>query len=497
MSLLEWPRRVLHGRDPWSGILILELSVMVMDHQLVDPVQWAIVQFKDVQLGDKRRTQRLMKLASEIAVDSHASLPKQTQSWADLKATYRLFDCEAVTFDAVATPHWKNTRNCGPGRFLILADTTELDFGGKRQIEGVGPLGKGSGKGFLLHNALMVTCEGQAVLGLAGQDLFCRKPAPKGETDTQRRNRNRESQVWGRLIEKIGPPPSGAEFVHVMDRGADNFEVFHRAKAQHCHWVVRLKSLNRRVLDTQGNERPLKEVLGEVKPSCCYSLPLRARPGQPARVARLEVSFVEVRMLVPRHPPTSLKALSPTPIRGTVVMVREAKKGKGAKPIDWVLFTSLGVETSESALAVVNYYDARWGVEDFHKGLKTGCNIEGRQLHTGSRLAPLVALMSVQAVRLLQLKSLARTEPNRPSEQVVPKYYIELLERYRKLSPGSLGKVRDFFRTLAKLGGFLGRKGDGEPGWITIWQGWEKLYSIVRGAEVAMEINLPQHKGCG
>lgn len=470
---------------------------MVTDHHLTDPTAWARAHFAGARLGDQRRTQRLVKLATQIAIDSMASLPDQTECWADLKAAYRLFDKEDVTFEAVATPHWQNTRDCGPGRFLILDDTTELDFGGRRQIEGVGPVGTGSGKGFLLHNALMVDPVSPAVLGLAGQELFCRKPAPKGETDTQRRNRDRESEVWGRLIEKIGPPPPGAQFVHVMDRGADNFEVFCRAQRQECDWVVRLKSLDRRGRDGQGVERPLKDILSDATPSCSYSLRLRARPGQPSRTARLEVSFVPVTLLVPRHPPASLKALSPRPISGWVVQVREVGAPEGVERIDWVLFTSLEVGAAEAALMVVNYYDARWGIEEFHKALKTGCNVERRQLHTGARLAPLVGLMSVQAVRLLQLKAVARVEPERPTEDLVPRRYIRLLEKCRKMIPGSLARVRDFFRALAKLGGFLGRKGDGEPGWLTIWRGWEKLYGFIRGAELVADLGGLETEKCG
>jgi Transposase Tn5 dimerisation domain/Transposase DDE domain len=149
-----------------------------------------------------------------------------------------------------------------------------------------------------------------------------------------------------------------------------------------------------------------------------------------------------------------------------------------------VLFTSLEADTAAAAIEIVNYYEKRWIIEEFHKALKTGCRIEDRQLETGDRLAPLIGLMSVQAVRLVQLKTVARAEPDRPAEQIVPERYIELLERCRKLAPGTLVTVRDFFRTLAKLGGFLGRKGDGEPGWLTIWRGWEKLYGMIRGAEL-------------
>jgi Transposase DNA-binding/Transposase DDE domain/Transposase Tn5 dimerisation domain len=458
-----------------------------MESHLTDPAHWAHAQFGGAKLGHRRRTKRLVRLATQIAIDSMASLPDQTETWADLKAAYGFFDNDAVTFPAVATPHWERTRDCGPGRWLILNDTTELDFGPKRRIKEIGPVGSGIGQGFLLHNALMTDSVTGAIRGLAGQELFLRKPAPKGESRSQRRKRERESEVWGRVIEAIGLPPSGAQFVHVMDRGADDFEVFCRTQRQQCDWVVRLKTLHRRVQDSQGIERPLDEICREIPPSCCYELALRARPGQTARTARVEVSYTRVTMLVPRQPADSLKSLAPEPIAGWVVQVREIDPPEGVEPVDWVLFTSLAVETVEEALQVVAYYKARWGIEEFHKALKTGCNIERRQLKTAARLAPLVALLSVQAVRLIQLKAVARAEPNRPTEELVPQRYVQMLERCRKLAPGALGRVRDFFRTLAKLGGFLGRKGDGEPGWLTIWRGWEKLYGMVRGADLVTE----------
>lgn len=456
---------------------------MRVDTSLTDPEQWAQAQFGGAKLGDKRRTKRLVKLAAQIAVDSMASLPDQTEFWADLKAAYRFFDTESVTFEAVAEPHWLSIRDCGPGRKLIIDDTTELDFGGRRQIKDVGPVGSGSGQGFLLHNAMMIDPASLEVSGLAGQELLRRKPAPKKETRAQRRKRERESQVWSRVIEAVGPPPPGAEFVHVMDRGADDFEIFTRAQRQHCDWVVRLKSLHRCVLDDQGEKRTIEEALSQTKASCCYTLHLRARPGQPARIARLEVKFTRITMQIPRQPAKSLKVLDPRPIDGCVVEVREVGAPKGVEPLHWVLFTSLAVESAEAAIEVVTYYEARWTIEEFHKALKTGCNVEERQLKTGDRLGPLIGLMSVQAIRLLRTKSVARAEPERPAEEIVPERYIRQLERSRKLAVGSLLTVRDFFRTLAKLGGFLGRKGDGEPGWLTIWRGWEKLYLMLRGRE--------------
>jgi hypothetical protein len=224
-----------------------------------------------------------------------------------------------------------------------------------------------------------------------------------------------------------------------------------------------------------------------------YDLDLRARPGQRARTAHLEVRFGAFRMPRPQHLSTYVKALQPEPLEMTVVWVKETKPPSGKKPIEWVLYTSLPVASFDDAWTIIRYYECRWLIEEYHKALKTGCRVEHRQLHSADRLEAMVGLMSVVAVRLLQLKTMARAEPDRLAKSVVPEWWLQMLKAARK----NLRRVHDltiyeFYRELAKLGGFLGRKSDGEPGWITVWRGWEKLNTLIQGAELAGRI-----KKCG
>ena len=174
-----------------------------------------------------------------------------------------------------------------------------------------------------------------------------------------------------------------------------------------------------------------------------------------------------------------------------VVHVVEVDPPQGVEPVEWILLTSLPVENFEDAWRILSYYEKRWLIEEWHKALKTGCRVECRQLHRKERLERITGLLSVVAVRLLQLKSAARTTPDRPASQVVPWYWIHMLIAARKRLKNTTAAnmtIREFYRELAKLGGFLGRKSDGEPGWITIWRGWQKLYTLVRGAEIAQTI---------
>jgi hypothetical protein len=454
-----------------------------------DPAAWAAAQFAAARLGHAGRTARLVTLAEQIARDPSSSLPRETQTWGDLKAAYRLLGRPEATFQAVASPHWQGTRQqaqAQSGRLLIVDDTTEVDDGSKRQATGLGPVGRGTGRGFLLHSALVVDPRDEWVVGLAGQVLFHRQPAPKGETLTAKRKRDRESAVWGQLIEQVGSPPATAQWVHVMDRGADDFEVFCRAQRIGADWVGRVKSRNRLVRDEAGHDEPLSDALATASVAGGYTLSLRARPGQPARRARLEVTFAPVTTLVPRHASASLKSLQPRPIPQWVVWARELGPPPRVKePIDWVLLTSLPVRDLEAAMEVIGYYEKRWLIEEWHKALKTGCQVEGRQLHTSPRLEALTGVLSVVAVRLLEMKEVGRREPHRAAWELVPARYVELVHRARR----GRGRpedwtIRDFIRGLAGLGGFLGRKGDGEPGWITIWRGWDALHWMLRGAQL-------------
>jgi hypothetical protein len=445
--------------------------------------EWAQLNFGTCDLGDKRRTKRLVQVAEQIANHPSASLPNQIERWSDLKAAYRLFDGDGVTFEAIVRPHWELTKQAAKGRCLVIGDTTEFDFGKDREIEGLGPTGNGSGQGFLLHNALLVHAESNEIIGVAGQTIHYRKKktSKKRENSARILKRKRESEVWGTVIDQIGKPRDDVEYVHVFDRGADNFEVYCRLLQNHGQWVIRVSKLNRYVLAAASEERmPLKDYLPQLQTLGRYTLSLRARPGQAARDAQIEVRVGRIKIPRPPHVSPWVRSLHQPPIAVNVIEVVEVNPPKGVTPIRWVLFTSLSVATFEDVWTVIGYYESRWLVEEYHKALKTGCATESRQLKAATRLEAFVGLTSVVAIRLLQLKSLARTNPEVPAQRVVPRVWLQMLKLARK----NLTCVHDltvgqFYREVAKLGGFLGRKSDGDPGWITIWRGWEKLNTYV------------------
>ena len=283
-----------------------------------------------------------------------------------------------------------------------------------------------------------------------------------------------------------------------MDRGADNFEVYCHCRQQHTEWVVRVTQKARKVVTPDEATVALSDYLQTLRTAGTYELRLRAcaaqakrgrkpaRPAQPARTVTMEVRFGPLRVPFPVQKSPYLKRQSGEPIPMWVIHAVERNPPKGIEPVEWILLTSLRVDSFQDALQNLEYYEKRWLIEEWHKALKTGCRLEDRQLQSKERLERITGLLSVVAVRLLQLKSEARTNPHRPARRIVPPLWIRMLLAARKrtkLTPAMT--IYEFYRELAKLGGFLGRKSDGEPGWITIWRGWEKLNLLVHGAELA------------
>lgn len=449
---------------------------------------WAEQQFGECDLGDTRRTARAVTTAALFAAHPSGSTPEQTEFWAECKGAYRLFSCNDVTFEGLAEPHWKRTRSRTEGHYLLLGDTTTISFDGDRQIEGMGIISSGTAKGYLLHSSLMVSPDGREVVGLAGGTIYYRKRVPAKETNAQRRKRGRESEIWGQVIDQVGPPPDRVRFTHVFDRGADNFEVFCHLIMQQNDWVIRAAQLTRRVDAPDGRTMELSEYLETLPLGGTYRLEVPAAYDQKARTAEIEVRFGRIGLRRSKILTSYVRDCGISLVTMSVVEVREINPPKGQKPLHWVLLTSHSVETFAAAYRVIGYYEQRPLIEEFHKALKTGCRLEGRLYETSHAWENVTAMLSITAVRLLQLKCIAKTNPEQPAEEVVPRKWIGMLSRVRRGKP--IETVRDFVRQLGGLGGHLGRKGDGEPGWITLWRGVNKLNLLLRGAET-------KNKRCG
>jgi hypothetical protein len=388
-----------------------------------------------------------------IARAPDESLPRQLGSLAGAKAAYRLFDCGAVTREAVMDPHLAQCRAEAARHPIVLMvhDDTTLDFSTHRRLQGAGRVGDDHGTGFLAHSCLAVLPSGET---LAHQTIWA--GPPKGVTRP-----TRESAVWAETIATIGP--AGSRFVSVADRGADVFE--HLESVRDTGWDAVVRAAQDRRLVTGG--RSLTALRAARAMGATTAL---------TRHGEVCVAWRELELLPPRNGPAGR---APIRVRGVRVW---------NDTLEWLLLTTRPVETLDQALEIIAWYARRWTVEELHKAWKTGCRAEQRQLEEADRLVPLLGALAIVAVRLLRLRDAAR----RAGGASVPETTIRILAAKLQQPADCFTTNRDFLRGVARLGGFLARKSDGEPGWQTIWKGWFVLMILVEGYELAQAITSPK-----
>lgn len=452
--------------------------------------QWAQNEFGFAQLGDKRRNKRLVNIAQNLATRPGGTLPQAFPDWAELKAAYRFFGQKGVGFKDILTPHWERTRAAcrETGEYLIIEDTTVLDYSNHPATQDLGQIGDGSGRGFELHSALAVRVEGWTleqrpegtIVGLFGQSCSSPRPAPEGESRRERLSRPRKSQRWAAGFKEAGCPPAGSQWIYIADRESDFYEPIQTCQQHGINFVIR-GCQDRRLAGEAGR---LGEALAKAAVMGQTTVEVRARGGQPARTAMVEMRAVRVDLDGPWRPGGWQPAL-----RGvTAVEVREVHPPEGVKePLRWLLLTSLPCTTWSEVQRVVGRYAARWWIEEYHKALKSGTGVEDSQLERGYRLEPLIAVLAVVAVRLLSTKMLARSRPE--SFEAATSFGPEMLAVLEKKlgAPKGGWTNQNVLVATARLGGFLARKHDGMPGWQTIWRGWQRLMWMCEGIETLMK----------
>ena len=468
---------------------------------IMSPEEWAQATFGEVRLGDERRTQRAVKLATAIAREPNVSLPKQLGERKETQAAYRFLQSAQVSYEGLLRPHLVETREqCKQQPVVLLVqDTTELDYQAHRQTSGLGPIGNGRHQGFLLQTVLAVEPQSGELLGIAHQEPFLRKPAPKGERYSERVQRERESQVWERAVQAIGAPPQGAVWVHVGDRYSDIYTLFVECRQQQTHFVIRAaqdRCVDERVEQVAPELKRRKRKAGDPPQAHLFEtvrswtacseqeLEVPAEHERKARSARVAISYGQLRLLAPDKREQQLPSMLVW-----VVRVWEVDAPEGVEPLEWVLLTSLPVETVEQAWERVGWYRRRWIVEDYHQALKTGCRMEERQVQSYEGLRRLLGILAPTAVRVLQLRTLARQQPERPATEVLPQEVVHLVALKTGGEAASL-TVEQCVKRIAQLGGYQGRRSDGPPGWKTLWHGWLKIQTLLEGVHLAHQVLL-------
>jgi len=444
--------------------------------------------FGGAQLGDERRRKRLVKLANQLAQHPEGTLPAKLHDPASYQGMWRLCKHPQVTHAAVLQPHCQLTvqrMRDHPRLLLVLHDTTELDYTSKQSLaDQLGQIGDGGGRGYECHNTLVFDPATAEVLGLAQQILHHRADVPEHETPAQRRRReDRESRLWVLGSAAVGPVPPGRRWIDIADRGADTFEFLAYEAAQQKSYVIRSKH-NRAIWReaperaTAPGEALLHDYLRTRPAQAAHTIAVAGRAGQPPRWAQLLVVWEQVWL---RPPQVRKGQYEPQPLVVWVLRAWEPAAPAGVEPLEWILLTNVAIGTVADALERLQWYAQRPLIEEFHKAQKTGCGIENPQFTRAERLEPMIALLSVVAVLLLNLRSASRHEQAAtiPATTVVPAVWVEVVSIWRYKTLRLDLTVEEFYRALARLGGHQNRTSDRPPGWLVLWRGWSHMQYMI------------------
>jgi hypothetical protein len=458
-----------------------------------DPQDWTKGEFRSAKFSDRRLHRRLGTLARAFQAQPRAPIPQACTDAAGARAAYRFFD--TVKMESILAPHYVATMHRAAeesGYVLAVNDTTGLNFTAHPATEGLGPLKNkdSTAQGLWMHSTVVCTTRGTA-LGLIDAQVWARQRVGKAARRHALPIAKKESGKWlksfaaaARLQRQLG---TAVTVVHVGDRESDIYEYFvHVLRDPHGpHALVRADSDQRKL---EASEQQVRDHLLRlpVAAECVVEIP--RHKGRAARAARLQLRFDTVQLQAPqRHHHLGS-------IRLSVIYVSEPQAPRGIEPIEWMLWTTLPVETAEQAWEKVDWYKRRWGIEDFHRTLKSGCRIEDRQLTTADRLMSCLAVDIVVAARIEQMKKLAREQPALPGTVLFSESELHVLAAQFKpeaLRTGAVLTLHEAVRYTARLGGFLARKSDGEPGSKTLWRGLERLTAMALGWQLARGVPPP------
>ncbi len=409
------------------------------------------------------------------------SLPQQHPQWADLKAAYRLLSNERIAPAALLAVHQQLVRQQMADAPVVLCvqDDTHLFLRPGHQVQ---------------HTSLAVLPDG-TLLGVLEARWFAPMVPPAGETRLQRESRWRESCIWCDAVRAIGTHPHGGRLIHVCDRAADDLNMMEACVAAGSGFVIRARH-DRRV----ERQEKLWSLLTAAAPAGQTVVSIGTQRDGSGKITRRgrEASVTIRHAAVELQPPHNHPGAH-QPRRLWAVYLREENPPDGVEPIDWMLLSSEPVNDLQDALRIVGYYRCRWIIEEWHLCLKQGCHLEQSQLDDAEDHRRLAAILSVVAVRMLNLRELAesdRCDDPRALQEQTPTIWIELVTTLAKLTDPMQLTPRQFWLTVARRGGWTGRKRDSRPGWKVIWRGWYDIHQMVRGAELWQQLHQPV-QGCG
>jgi hypothetical protein len=446
---------------------------------------WAKHELAEVDIGDKRLNVRLVQILSDLYNNPLANLPEACGDKIKMKAVYRLLGNDKVCFDDILDSHYQATTERCIGEKIILAaqDTTFLDHTSHKKTTGLGHINTkpDKSKGLVVHDTMTFNEHGTP-LGLIDVLCWARPEGSLVEQNPARSIEDKESHKWlrsYRAASLLQARNTDALVISMGDRESDLYELFaeYESTAKGAQLLIRSeRSRYRKIIDNDTGEiNALWEVIPEIISTEKITVKVPSRHDTPARNAEVTIRYKAVTL----HPPKSTKYLPD--IKAWAVYAKEDDPIDPDNYLEWMLLTTLPVNNYSDANKMVNYYSKRWGIEIYHKVMKSGCGVEKRQVNTAEKLKRILALDMIVAWRIYYLTKIGRETPEVPCtvffedcDWKALMCFTNKTQEPPKLPPN----LTEATRLLAKLGGFIDRKSDGDPGHEVIWRGLERLHDI-------------------
>jgi hypothetical protein len=465
--------------------------------QLEDPRNWAEEEFGTIRLYDERLKQRLYTLAQDFYNSPCANIPEACGGKAKTWGAYRFFKNPKVTMEIILNAHTEAAIERIKKERVVLCpqDTTTLNYTTHLLTGGLGPISKEEDHslGLLLHDTLAFSEKGTP-LGILQAQCWARDPEPRGKRRQELPIDQKESAKWLKSFRKVSQIQKLCPqtlLVSIGDREADIYELFREAARKGAPKLL--------VRASKGRQRKVEEdflwdylARQEIVVSHQIHVPRHGSRGD--RDTWLDIRFAQVTL----QPPKGYT----TPITVWAVYALEQAKfiPEKGEPIEWLLLTTIEVSSAEEAIEKLDWYTKRWGIEVYHKTLKSGCRIEDRQLEEADRLEVCLGLDMVVAWRVDYLKMLGREKPEEPCTaffKEVEWKALHCLVNNTRVLPPKPPTIRQAVLMVASQGGFLGRKCDGFPGAQTIWRGLIKLYVAAKmyALLTQQDYSDPMHSG--
>ena len=451
-----------------------------MVHQHIQ--QWAINNFGDALLFNKKKVKRLIAIATQLAQAKGVNLARLFDNWYDTKATYNLLKHPVMTPDTIQNPHraiaFQNIENWS-GDVLAIEDASEFEWNNKEPIEGLGPIGcaRVCDQGFILHSTLAIGInhEGKSeVLGLPFQQYYVRPPVREKRKKRAWSNERIETDLWRGVIQNKGLPAL-SKVIRICDRNADIYEVFKETKEYGCRHIIRLKH-DRLVLPENC---PIKSFLIDQESMGQTQIEKRIKEGTKSELIQLNISWKTVSIRAPARPGFSIGKLEE--MKESVLRVWGTSEN--GEKIEWFLYTDVEIHSLKDAIKVVQYYALRWTIEIYHKILKTGLRAENLQLQSAHAIFAAISIMSIVGLRILDLRERLRKKPEAPADESgLTKLELKVLGKYLKRD---LKTVKCVALAIGRLGGHQNRKSDGMPGVLSLWWGMSRFLGIMEGVYLA------------